>query len=174
MSAISLSVCQSAFPWTHNTKELNERSGERFANDTSMPVENKINTHKTHSYTLTHVRWNFCQSSAVSHTHTLTHTLLQTVCAVASTCGDHSTRLVYCNAFSLQCVRPELLQWCFFVCGNGTDTLASVGVLCLGWNTNRVKTLQKGETSSLGPMSSDAKKTTDRRKLTPDKNKSSE
>lgn len=105
MSAISLSVSQSALPWTHNTKELNKRSGERFANDTSMPVENKINTHKTHSHTLTHVRWNFCQSSAVSRTHTL----LQTVCVCG---GDHSTRLVYCNAFSLQCVRPELLQWC--------------------------------------------------------------
>ncbi|KAG7228556.1 hypothetical protein INR49_007730 [Caranx melampygus] len=26
-----------AFPSTHNTKELNKRSGERFANDTSMP-----------------------------------------------------------------------------------------------------------------------------------------
>lgn len=50
-------VCLSvSFPLNTNTKELNKRSGERFANDTSMPVENKINTHKTHSYTLTHVR----------------------------------------------------------------------------------------------------------------------
>lgn len=32
------------------------KSEKRLASHTSMPVENKMNTHKTHSYTLTHVR----------------------------------------------------------------------------------------------------------------------
>lgn len=81
-------VCQSAPPpQTRDAKELNEMSGERFASDTSMPVEKekkiKINTHRkhthTHSRTSGEIFARVVQYDERTHTHTCS-----SVCAAAA------------------------------------------------------------------------------------------
>lgn len=107
-ASVCLSVSQLS-PEHTPPKSLTREAGSASPTPPCQQKIKLIHTKRTHTHSRTSGE-NFCQSSAVLHTHT--HTLLQTACAVALTCGDHSTRLVYCNAFSLQCVRPELLQWC--------------------------------------------------------------